>query len=75
MLRSELVSDQLAMFFPVASDRLADAEASAERDRKKAVKENHHSGNLPPGTEFALCHAEAQLMSAVYFAVSRAPVV
>ncbi|KAI5800121.1 outer membrane protein Iml2/Tetratricopeptide repeat protein 39 [Geopyxis carbonaria] len=48
-----------------ASDRLADAETSADRDRRKAVKENRQGGTLPPGFEFAVCHVEAQLMSAV----------
>lgn len=48
-----------------ASDRLADAETSAERDRKRAVKEDHHHGRLPPGLEYQVCLAEAQLMSAV----------
>ncbi|TGZ76878.1 hypothetical protein EX30DRAFT_336129 [Ascodesmis nigricans] len=48
-----------------ASDRLAEAEAAAERDRKRAVKENHTHGRLPPGLEYQVCLAEAQLMSAV----------
>jgi len=60
-----MIATQPDFFWIVASDRLADAEASAERDRKRAVKENNTSGNIPPGMEFALCHAEAQLMSAV----------
>jgi Protein of unknown function (DUF3808) len=50
-----------------ASERLAMAENAAWTDMKRIQKENggFHSNIYPPGTEFALCYAEAQLMSAV----------
>ena len=34
----------------VATERIADAEATAERERKLAVKENHSQGRYDPGT-------------------------
>jgi hypothetical protein len=49
----------------VATERIADAEASAERQRKLALKENHSQGRYDPGAEYTICIALSLLMSAV----------
>ncbi|KAF9873637.1 mitochondrial outer membrane protein iml2 [Colletotrichum karsti] len=51
-----------------ASKRLADTEAKAWADYKKAEREGSSDASsriYPPGTEFLLIHAESQLMAAV----------
>jgi hypothetical protein len=54
----------------VASERLNEAESSASVDQHRAQHNSHapntyHSPMYSPGTEFALCQAIAQLMSAI----------
>lgn len=50
-----------------AAQKLAEAEATAWADLKKAQKEANSARTsiYPPGSQYALCHAQAQLMSAV----------
>lgn len=51
----------------IASERLAEAEATAASDQRRAQRDSHtyHSPIYSAGSEFALCHAQSQLMGAV----------
>lgn len=64
-LRSVLGFEQDVM--KEASERLAAAEASSWTDMKRAQKDHksYQSRLYSPGAEYALCHAESQMMSAV----------
>jgi len=48
-----------------AVESLHDAEQASSRDRQKAQKLNVRTSSYPPGTEYALTYAEANLMGAI----------
>ncbi|KAF2153064.1 hypothetical protein K461DRAFT_277847 [Myriangium duriaei CBS 260.36] len=62
-LRSVLGFEQEMM--NESSKLLAEAESAASDAQRRSYKEGYKSAIYPPGSEYALCYAEAQLMAAV----------
>jgi len=57
-----------------ASEAIGQAETAADNERRNAVKHSRKNSSYPPGTEYALCNAQAQLMSAVVGVLSESMV-